>query len=351
MSDDKEGTFAGDLDYMQIRPSTIRHLEALLFSAGEPLAPEDILSILSESVEPEMTLSQLDDALEALREHLDNEDHTFQLQLTGGGWQLLTKPAYYPTLSKYFKQQSGKRLSKAALETLSIVAYRQPVTRADVEAVRGVGSDYAINKLLERELITILGRDQGPGRPLLYATSPQFMDYFGLADISDLPKLRELVPPDNSIGEVPDITEPTALLQQKIDAAHVTINNEAGTDEKFTEVIAAATSIAVVAEVFGFEEVPTKLALQEEAEPIVAQAPQVESVHEVIEQEETSDESMVDEAPQEEAIPPFVEQDESIVADAPKPDIDKMLTESFAEEQRNEANKKPKDEPQLNSEE
>ena len=273
---------------MQTRPSILRHLEALLFSAGEPLTPEDILAVLIESVAPEMSLSQLEDSLEELRTYLADDDRTFQLQLTGGGWQLLTKPEYYPTLSKYFKQQSGKRLSKAALETLSIVAYRQPVTRADVEAVRGVGSDYAINKLLERELITILGRDQGPGRPLLYATSPQFMDYFGLADISDLPKLRELIPPDNSIGEIPDITEPTALLQQKIDNAQVTINGDTLTVED-SEITTAAATVAVVADLLGFDK----------------------------------------EAPTPEATP------EPVVADAPKPDIDEMLEESFAADAEN----------------
>ena len=193
---------------MDIRPALVRHIEALLFSAGEPLAPEDIQTVLTESMEEEISREDIDTAIAALREDLKHDDRTFQLQLTGGGWQLLTKPEYYPTLSKFFKQQSGKRLSKAALETLSIVAYRQPVTRSDIEAIRGVNSDYAINKLLERELIAIFGRDPGPGRPLLYSTSPQFMDYFGLADISDLPKLRELVPPKNSIGDEPEITEP-----------------------------------------------------------------------------------------------------------------------------------------------
>jgi len=297
---------------MQTRPSILRHLEALLFSAGEPLSPEDILSILRESVAPELSLSLLDDALEELRQYLANEDCTFQLQLTGGGWQLLTKPAYYPTLSKYFKQQSGKRLSKAALETLSIVAYRQPVTRADVEAVRGVGSDYAINKLLERELITIIGRDQGPGRPLLYSTSPQFMDYFGLADISDLPKLRELIPTENSIGEMPDITEPTAMLQQKIDKANITINGDA-TETAASEIITAATSVAVVADLLGFEgegpalEVSILEPEEDELREIALEAEDIQSTESTLE----------DQAPQR-------------VADAPKPDLNEAWEEALA---------------------
>ncbi|MFK8057085.1 MAG: SMC-Scp complex subunit ScpB [Saprospiraceae bacterium] len=293
---------------MQTRPSLIRHLEALLFSAGEPLSPEDILAVLSESVAPELTLSLLDDALEELREYLAGDDRTFQLQLTGGGWQLLTKPAYYPTLSKYFKQQSGKRLSKAALETLSIVAYRQPVTRADVEAVRGVGSDYAINKLLERELVTIIGRDQGPGRPLLYATSPQFMDYFGLADISDLPKLREMIPTDNSIGEMPDITEPTALLQQKIDNANVTINNEATEDAESEEIVTAATIVAVAADLLGFED----------------DTPPIEAVSEASEVKEEEEEEETAPAPE------IAVASAQLVANAPKPDLNEAWEEALA---------------------
>ena len=182
----------------------VRHLEALLFSAGDPVAPEELEQALRASVAPELTAADLEEALAELREHLDARGAIYQLQFTAGGWRLLTRPAYHPTLGQFFKQQSGKRLSRAALETLSIVAYRQPVTKADIEAIRGVGVDYAIGKLLERDLVAIVGRDAGPGRPLLYGTSPQFMDYFGLGDLADLPKLRELAPPENAIGEAPD---------------------------------------------------------------------------------------------------------------------------------------------------
>lgn len=216
---------------MSIRSSLLRNLEALLFSAGEPLSPAELTRCLQESIAPELTEPELDEAIVTLREYYSHEDQTFQLQLTGGGWRLLTKPEYHPTLSKYYKQQEGKRLSRAALETLSIVAYKQPVSRADVEAIRGVSSDYAINKLLERELIAIVGRDQGPGRPLLYGTSPQFMDYFGLGDISDLPKLRELVPTDNSIGDAPDITQ-TVAREDTVKTAQVDIQSQEEPEEE-----------------------------------------------------------------------------------------------------------------------
>ena len=191
------GTFADVLP----RPALHRHIEALLFSAGEPLSLTDVMAAVHVDVAAERTEGDFEDALEALRTYYADPDRTFQLQFTAGGYQLLTKPEYYPTLGQHFKHQRGKRLSTAAMETLSVIAYKQPVTRADVEAIRGVGCDYTINKLLERELIAILGRDVGPGRPLLYGTSPQFMDYLGLGDISELPKLRELAGVDNSVGE------------------------------------------------------------------------------------------------------------------------------------------------------
>ena len=186
---------------MLARPALQRHIEALLFSAGEPLSLEEIAAAIDPDVAAEQSETDFEEAIEELRAYYDDPDRTFQLQFTAGGYQLLTKPAYYPTLGRHFKHQRGKRLSTAAMETLSVIAYKQPVTRAGVEAIRGVGCDYTINKLLERELIAILGRDAGPGRPLLYGTSAQFMDYLGLGDISELPKLRELVGTENSVGE------------------------------------------------------------------------------------------------------------------------------------------------------
>lgn len=184
-----------------LRPSLLRHLEALLFAAGEALAPEEIARCLRASVAPQLTEGALQDALDELQADYARPDRTYALVCHGGAWRLLTKPAYHPTLAAFHKERSGKRLSRAALETLSIVAYKQPLTRADVEAIRGVGAGYAINKLLERELIAIVGRAEGPGRPLLYGTSERFMEYFGLSDLGALPKLREVGEEKNAIGE------------------------------------------------------------------------------------------------------------------------------------------------------
>lgn len=114
----------------------------------------------------------------------------------------MTKGAYYNTVATYLKQSTKKKLSKSALETLSIIAYKQPVIKSELEQIRGVSCDYSIQKLLEKELIEIEGRSEGPGRPLLYATSEKFMDYFGLKSIGDLPKTKDIAIPENTIGEV-----------------------------------------------------------------------------------------------------------------------------------------------------
>jgi segregation and condensation protein B len=100
-----------------------------------------------------------------------------------------------------WKQKVKKRLSPSALETLSIIAYKQPVTRPDIEKIRGVNCDYAIQKLLEKELITLAGKSKLPGRPVLYTTSKKFMDYFGINSMDELPELREIVAEENSVGE------------------------------------------------------------------------------------------------------------------------------------------------------
>jgi len=116
------------------------------------------------------------------------------------GFQFMTKAAYHDLVGQYLRIQSKKKLSRAAMETLAIIAYKQPMTKSGIESIRGVNCDYAILKLVEKELVEILGRAQTPGRPILYGTSDKFMDYFGIRDITDLPKLKEIIVSENSIG-------------------------------------------------------------------------------------------------------------------------------------------------------
>lgn len=137
--------------------------------------------------------------IQSLIEEYEDDRFSFQIIEIGGGYQFLTKPAFQASISILLKQQSKKRLSTAALETLSIIVYKQPITKSEVEQIRGVGCDYAIQKLLEKSLVEIKGKEEAPGRPLLYGTSQQFMEYFGINDLKELPTPKDFQQ-DNEIG-------------------------------------------------------------------------------------------------------------------------------------------------------
>ncbi len=139
-------------------------------------------------------------SIEKITEYYLDDQYSFQVFHIGGGYQFLTKPAYQASISILLKQQSNKRLSTAAMETLSIIAYKQPVTKSHVEQIRGVGCDYAIQKLLEKSLIEIKGKDDTIGKPLLYGTTDFFMQYFGINRISDLPTPNDFAKKENEIG-------------------------------------------------------------------------------------------------------------------------------------------------------
>jgi segregation and condensation protein B len=142
------------------------------------------------------------DAILALQTKYADADFVFNIMPIAGGYQFLTKPAYQNSISVLLKQKNKKRLSTAALETLSIIAYKQPITKGNIEAIRGVNCDYAVQKLLERELVVITGKAESVGRPVLYGTSKKFMEHFGINTLRDLPQLKEiaLADNDNSIG-------------------------------------------------------------------------------------------------------------------------------------------------------
>ncbi len=144
-------------------------------------------------------------ALDRIRERFEDESFSFHLNHSGGGYQFLTKPAYQASIGILLKQQSKRRLSNSALETLSIIAYKQPVTKSELENIRGVNCDYATQKLLEKGLVEIKGKSDGIGRPLLYGTSPAFMEYFGINDLTELPTPKDFSSQeDNVIGEESD---------------------------------------------------------------------------------------------------------------------------------------------------
>ena len=179
----------------------INHVEALIFCSPKPISIEDIQTCLSEMFEANVPVEDIQNAIEQLKMRYKEDQFSMDVIESGGGFQFLTKPAYQASIGILLKQQSKKRLSKSALETLSIIAYKQPVTKGEMEQIRGVSCDYTVQKLLEKELIEIRGKSEGVGRPLLYGTSPKFMDYFGINDLKELPTPKDFAIPDNEIGE------------------------------------------------------------------------------------------------------------------------------------------------------
>ncbi|MBY0480022.1 MAG: SMC-Scp complex subunit ScpB [Chitinophagaceae bacterium] len=177
--------------------SIIPHIEVLIFASDKPLTSLDIVELINNTfgfLEERIMLDQVETALEGIKEKYDSEFYPFEVKESGGGWQFLTKKDYHKTIAQLNGDKFLKRLSNAALETLAIIAYKQPITKGEIEAIRGVNSDYSIQKLLEKELILISGRNENsPGKPLVYATSKNFMDYFGINNASDLPKIREVL--------------------------------------------------------------------------------------------------------------------------------------------------------------
>ena len=145
-------------------------------------------------LEERISLEQVEAALEGIQEKYSTEYYPFELKQSGGGWQFLTKPTFHSTIAQLNGDKFLKRLSNAALESLAIIAYKQPITKGEVEAIRGVNSDYSMQKLLEKELVVISGRNEMlPGKPLIYSTSRNFMDYFGINSTEDLPKIKEVL--------------------------------------------------------------------------------------------------------------------------------------------------------------
>ena len=175
----------------------IPHIEALIFASDKPLTTLELVDLINNAlgfIEDKASLDQVESAIEAIREKYDSEFYAFEMKESGGGWQFLTKKEYHPTIAQLNADKYLKKLSTASLETLSIIAYKQPITKSEIENIRGVNCDYAVQKLLEKELVIIAGRnEEAVGKPLIYATSKSFMDYFGINSAEDLPKINEVL--------------------------------------------------------------------------------------------------------------------------------------------------------------
>ena len=165
-------------------------IEAMLFVTDEPVGVIELADMLE--ADPKL----VEQALVDLREKLEREQRGIQLREVAGGWRLYTHPAYHDLVEKYVLSWDTRKLSQAAMETLAIVAYLQPCTRAGVASVRGVNSDSSINSLVEKGLIREAGQADAPGNPTLYATTRGFLEKFGLRSVSDLPNLDEFAPDD-----------------------------------------------------------------------------------------------------------------------------------------------------------
>lgn len=176
------------------------HIEAIIFTAKEAVSVKEIQVALEKQSDEAITSSFIEVQIEELMQKYASNIYAFELVRIGSGYQFLTKSAYHKSISLYLNQKNKRRLSAAALETLAIIAYKQPVTKAEMEQIRGVNCDYSVQKLLEKELVAIIGRSSLPGRPLLYGTSQLFMDYFGINSTKDLPKLKDIAVEDNEVG-------------------------------------------------------------------------------------------------------------------------------------------------------
>jgi segregation and condensation protein B len=165
-------------------------IEALLFLSEEPVKIEKVATVLTSPPDEALLL------MRELQKDLNSSGRGLQIFEIAGGYQMGTLPELAPYLEKAFSEDVSSNLSQAALEALAIIAYKQPVTRIEIESIRGVRSEHVLENLLKRKLIRISGRKEGPGRPLLYSTTPDFLKYFGLMDLNDLPPL-EVEPEEN----------------------------------------------------------------------------------------------------------------------------------------------------------
>jgi segregation and condensation protein B len=178
-----------------------QHIEALIFASEQSITPDEIITCLKTTYGWELKKSDIEDAVKQLMTKYADDEFAFELNAIAGGYQFLSKKEFHGSIHVMLQLKEKKRLSSAALETLAIIAYKQPITKPELEHIRGVSCDYSIQKLLEKELIVITGKSDGPGKPLMYATSKNFMDHFGLNSVKDLPKLKDIQSVDpNEIG-------------------------------------------------------------------------------------------------------------------------------------------------------
>ena len=229
----------------------IPHIEALIFASDKPLSALEITDLINNAfgfMEDKISLDKIEAAIEGVIEKYHAEFYPFEVRVSGGGYQFLTKKEYHKTIAQINGDKFMKRLSAAALETLSIIAYKQPVTKGEIEAIRGVSADYAVQKLLEKELIIISGRNETmPGHPLVYATSKLFMDYFGINSAAELPKIKEV------------------LAEQLVEPTLINASEKTNEEQEATEIVIADEVLDIEADVLASNEVQEAVEHTEQA--------------------------------------------------------------------------------------
>jgi segregation and condensation protein B len=297
----------------------ILHIEALIFASEKPLTTLELVDLVNNAlgfIDDRANLDQVESAIEGIREKYSSEFYAFEMRESGGGWQFLTKKEYHKTVSQLNGEKFLKRLSVAALETLAIIAYKQPITKSEIETIRGVNCDYAVQKLLEKELVVIAGRnEEAVGKPLIYTTSKSFMDYFGINGPEDLPKIREVL--------MEEMVEATRVQQENPEENIETRNQE--------------------------EDDNTSLHVNEQGE-IVFNTPTIDSedsVAEVAEQADASDElgdkdfqTLSEEAPSNDSQDRDVTKDDSEVTGSEDPNDSPVDDDTTNEDENNNVDQK-----------
>ena len=266
----------------------IPHIEALIFASEKPLGALELTDLINQAfgfMEDKITLEQVEAGIEGIVEKYQSEFYPFELRFSGGGFQFLTKKEYHKTVAQLNGDKFLKRLSAAAMETLAIIAYKQPITKSEIEAIRGVSADYSIQKLLEKELIIISGRSEElPGKPLVYTTSRSFMDYFGLNGPEDLPRIKEVL--------AEQVVEPTLVGNHNLHVAN-------GDDEQETDTLVDTL------------EDPNSLLLVSESGELLESL----AVNESLEEAETAETPQAEEEPGADDAPRTDEDEEGDAAD------------------------------------
>lgn len=177
-------------------------IEALIFASDRSISIAEIKNSIESISNLELPEQDIHPIIHTIKEKYKADSFVIELVRIDGGYQFLTKKEYHPIVNQLQAHRSKKKLSQTAIETLAIIAYKQPITKLEIEQIRGVNCDYTIQKLLEKELITITGKADTVGKPILYSTSSIFMDYFGINSIADLPRSKEVISDNNEIGAI-----------------------------------------------------------------------------------------------------------------------------------------------------